>query len=245
MMQRCHAETGNVFPPGIIPASIDRLRSLAASFSPTFSFKSDAACSSGTTDEKGLGSSITSTTSTSRLREASQFQSHTTADSQVWLLSGTSGPLFEFGANDIETRPSSENQDNFTFRRFASRHLWRGAITFLFRFLPTTSNRSSAQASTCEHFSLTLRQPGQLPTNPDANVCHQVDALNHTAQRSAEAQLRVVRTQQLSVSGNELGVERMGPSGCQERTHQNEENNVSQCIADRRMSDRDHRKRAA
>lgn len=236
MIQRCHTETGNAFSPGITPALMVRLRSFAALLSPASPFKTDVAYSSGTSNGQGSGSFATPP-----LRRWAQIQKHSTTDS---LASRVNLLPIHFSVIGTKTL-ASKSQNNFTYRRFALRPLWRETTKFLFRFLPTTSNRSSVQASTRELFSPTLRLLWQFPTTPDANVCHWDDALNHTAQRSAEAQLRVVRPQQLSASGNQPGVEKTGPSSCQERTHQNEENNVSQCIANRGMSDRDHRRRAA
>ena len=138
-----------------------------------------------------------------------------------------------------------DRQSSYPSAEFGWRTLCNQFTEFLFRFLPTTSNRSPVQPSAREQFSPTVGLPQQIPTNPDANVCYRGEALNHTSRRSAETQLRVMRAQQFPVSGKQPALGNTGSFCRRERTNQYEKNNVSQCIADRGMSDRDHRRRAA
>ena len=234
MIQRCDTETENAFSRGIASLKI-LLRCLTALLSTAFPSKTKVTCSNSTLSVQRSGNSAIS-----RLRRCSQFQKHSTNDR---LDSAANLSPSCVGMTDTKPCPA-DRQANFTLQ-FASWRCWSGATKFLFRFLPETSTRSLVQASTSEQLSPTLRLLGQFPTNSRASVGHWDDELNHTVQQSAEAQLRVVRTLNSSASDYEPGTTKLGPSSCQERIHQNEENNVSQCIADRRMSDRDHRRRAA
>ena len=138
-----------------------------------------------------------------------------------------------------------DRQSSYPSAEFGWRTLRNQSTEFLFRFLPTTSNRSHVLPSAREQFSPTVGLPQQTPTNPDANVCYRGEALNHTSRQSAQTQLRVMRTQQFPVSGKQPALGYTGSLSRRERTNQHEKNNASQCIADRGMSDRDHRRRAA
>lgn len=144
----------------------------------------------------------------------------------------------------------------FSSAKLALRAFESGTTEFLTRFLRPTSNRSrtastreqfspALKVSTGEQFSLAIELIQQTPTNPDANVCQRGEAMNHTSRRSAETRLRVVRDPQPLFSGTGSDIGNAESFSRRERTNQNEENNASQCIANRGMSDCDHRRRAA
>ena len=237
MIQRCQTQIESAFWRGVIALLVIPLRfsfgCINALLWLTFPSKAGSTCSSDSLNDSPLGNSAFSP-----WRRSSQFQKHSNTNSLAWA--NLSPNCFGMIANKT---CQEDSQDNFNLWRFASRRRWSGTTKFLIRLLPATSRRSSVQASG-ELFSPKLRF-GQFSTNPDASVCHRDHELNHTVQRSAEAQLRAVRPPESSVSANESGAETTGPSSCQERIHNNEENNVSQCIANRGMSDCDHRRRAA
>ncbi len=78
-----------------------------------------------------------------------------------------------------------------------------------------------------------------------ANFGISIELLNHTLRRGASVLYRSLCFRIRQVVSDELAVDRTKVLGRQERTNNHEENNASQCIADRRMSDCDRRRRPA
>ena len=71
------------------------------------------------------------------------------------------------------------------------------------------------------------------------------DSQNHTSRRGVSDLQRSLHIRIRPAVGNRLTADRTNFLGRQERTNDHEENHADQCIANRRMSDCDRRRRAA